>query len=515
MSSESLESLQEELGQTKDQNDRLAQALKLARDEIERMRAQVEAVNHPPVQVGVVLSTNAEAREAKVALGGRTMFLSVAPAVDLLGLAPGQSVRVNENMIVSGELRAERTGEVVPVIQLVGADRALVSVDSAKKMIYLAGHLRHGGVRPGDSLLIDSRAGIALEKVVRADVEQLLQPETPDVTYADIGGLDEQIEKVRDAVELPFKNPGLYREYGLRAPKGILLYGPPGSGKTLIAKAVAASLAVGGSKPYFLSIKGPEVLNKFVGETERHIRAIFSRARQLASEDVPVVIFFDEMEALFRTRGSGISSDVETLVVPQLLAEMDGLETLENVIVIGASNREDMIDPAVLRPGRLDVRIRVDRPDRMGALDIFSKYLTAQLPYSQQTLEGFGSAENAAASLREMLVERLYERSEDTALFRLTFSDGPEKTVYASDLVSGAMIAAIVERAKKFAVKDTLRGNPGLTKAHLTAAMLEELRETMDLAATTTPKEWARVTGLTDRDVTSVTALKRLEENNG
>lgn len=495
-------------------NERLAKALSTARAQLLNMQDQVDAVTRPPSQVATFLEAFRATREAEVVLNGRIMRLAVAPQVDLLGLSTGQEVRVDERMIVGETLGRRRTGQMASVVELVGVDRVLVNTDAGSlRMVLLAGSLRHGGVKPGDSLMIDARANVAIEKVTRSDVEQLLQPEVPDVSYEDIGGLSDQITKVRDAVELPFTHPQLYRDYGLRAPKGILLYGPPGCGKTLIAKAVARSLAQakGGAQPYFLSIKGPELLNKFVGETERHIRSIFARARSLASADVPVVIFFDEMEALFRTRGTGISSDVETMVVPQMLAEMDGVEALDNVIIIGASNREDMIDPAVLRPGRLDVRIRIDRPSREGAAEIFSKYLTADLPYSTETLQHYGSAEAAVQQMAGELIDHMYRDSGETALFRLVLSTGVTKTIFVSDLVSGAMIAAIVERAKKFAVKDTLAGKPGITREHMQIAFAEEMSETMDLAATTTPQEWARVTGLRGDDVVSVVALKDLE----
>ncbi|MDO5048261.1 MAG: proteasome ATPase [Actinomycetaceae bacterium] len=495
-------------------NERLARALSTARTELQAMQDQVAQVSEPPAQVGVFLEAFPDVREAEVAVGGRVMRLGVAPEVDLLGVSIGQEVRITEQMVVSDVLGYRRTGQMASVVEMVGVDRVLVNTDaSTLRMVLLAGRLRSGTVKPGDSLIVDTRAHIAIEKVTRKDVEQLLQPEIPNVTYSDIGGLNEQIVKVRDAVELPFTHPQLYRDYGLRAPKGILLYGPPGCGKTLIAKAVASSLAhaKGGSQPYFLSIKGPELLNKFVGETERHIRSIFARARSLASHNVPVVVFFDEMEALFRTRGTGISSDIETMVVPQLLAEMDGVEALDNVIIIGASNREDMIDPAVLRPGRLDVRIRIDRPTREGATEIFSKYLTPQLPYAEQTLAKYGSGEQAAAKMTAAIIDQMYSQTENTALFQLALATGGNKTIYVSDIVSGAMIAAIVERAKKFAVKDTLAGHPGITDVHMRRAFGEEMAETMDLATTTTPQEWARTTGLRGDDIISVVALKDTE----
>lgn len=495
-------------------NERLAQALKAARSELVSMREQVDQVTKPPAQIGVFLRSFEDVREAEVALGGRLMRLSVAPRVDLLGLAPGESVRVDERMIVADRLPMLRTGQLGAVVELVGADRVLLQLDGqSSRLFLLGGALRHGGVKPGDSLLVDTRSGIALERIIRSDVEQLLTPEIPNVTYEDIGGLGEQITKVRDAVELPFVHPDLYRDYGLRAPKGILLYGPPGCGKTLIAKAVAHSLAraKGGAQPYFLSVKGPELLNKFVGETERHIRSIFARARTLAKRDVPVVIFFDEMEAMFRTRGTGISSDVETMIVPQMLAEMDGVESLDNVIIIGASNREDMIDPALLRPGRLDVRIRIERPDRAGAKEIFSKYLTTSVPLATETVAHYGSADEAIQQMTETLITHIYTDAPTTALFKLILATGVTRTVFVSDLVSGAMIAAVVERAKKFAVKDTLRGKAGLTLNHLENAFNEEMNETMDLAATTTPQEWARITGMRGDDVVSVTALRDVE----
>lgn len=506
-----IEEMQRTVVSLEGKNERLTRALTTARTQLLQMQEQLQQVNRPPLTLATFVAAEPSTRELEAVVQGRHMRLAAAPSLDLTSLSAGQLLRVDDKMVAVEPDGFPRNGTLAAVLETVGADRVLVGLEGGQEhMVVLAGPLRHGNLRPGDSVMVDLRSGYALERVVRSDVEQLLTPEVPDVSYADIGGLDAQIQQVRDAIEMPFRHPELYRTYGLRPPKGILLYGPPGSGKTLIAKAVANSLSHedSGARTYFLSIKGPELLNKFVGETERQIRAIFARARSLASTDVPVVIFFDEMEALFRTRGSGISSDVETMIVPQLLAEMDGVESLDNVVIIGASNRADMIDPAVLRPGRLDVRIRVDRPDRSGARDIFSKYLTPDLPVSPDEVARHGSVDAALRAMTEQALERLYAQDDTTALFDATFASGRTRRIHLSDIVSGALIAGTVERAKKHAIKDTLRGGvQGLGAAHVLAGVDEEMQESMELARTSSPQDWARTIGMRE-DVTAVTPVR-------
>lgn len=492
-----------------EKNHRLTQALVSARDQIKGMEGQLERIHRPPASWATFVSAHGDEVEAMV--GGRLMRLSSAPNLDFQALSPGQLVRLDEQLVAVAPGGFPGHGSLAGILELVGEDRVLVGSESGQEhLLFLAGPLRHGGLKPGDTVSVDYRAGFAYERLVRSHVEQLFAPESPDVSYRDIGGLDTQIEQVRDAVELPFKHPEMYRTYGLRPPRGILLYGPPGCGKTLIAKAVASSLSQSGEgkQTYFISIKGPEVLNKFVGETERHIRSIFARARTLASRDVPVVIFFDEIEALFRTRGTGISSDVETMIVPQLLAEMDGLESLDNVVVIGASNRPDMIDPAVLRPGRLDVRVKIERPSRRQAGDIFAKYLTPDLPLAPELVERQGSAEGAVKFLIENALDRLYTMDASTALFDLQLASGRQRRVFLADLVSGAMIAGTVERTKKRAIKDALDGSgQGISIHHVLAGVDEEIHESTDLAATTTPDEWARTVGLGGEEVLRITPV--------
>ena len=498
-------------------NERLTAALTAARERIVELGAQLDAVTAPPVTLGLLTAaprSRGEDRpvEADVALGGRPMRLGLHPGLDPATLGAGRLAAVNDQMLVVDSLPAPDTGEAVTLDEVLGARRALVTTGGgASRVLALAEGLDPAALKPGDTLVADLRANLATALVERTGVEQLVIAEAPDVSWADIGGLGPQISRIRDAIELPFTHPGLYRDYGLRAPKGVLLYGPPGCGKTLIAKAVATCLAdsAGGRPAAFLNIKGPELLSKFVGETERQIRAIFVQARKAAAEDRPVVVFFDEMEALLRTRGTGVSSDVETMIVPQVLSEIDGVESLRNVIVIGASNREDMIDPAILRPGRLDVKIRIDRPDAEAAADILAKHLRADLPLDPGELaDAGGDREAAAAAMRRAAVDALYARTPATAVLEVVCASGARRTLHLADLASGAMLAAVVARAKTAAIKDEIAGGPGgLSTARLLEAIAVEARQNEEIASAAGPEGWERLIGRRGERIRSVTRL--------
>jgi proteasome-associated ATPase len=495
------------------QNERLTGTLREARDQIVALKEEVDRLAQPPSGFGIFLSATGD-NTADVFTGGRKMRVHVSPAVELNELRPGQEVVLNEALNVVVAEGYETAGEIVMLKEVLeDGERALViSHSDEERVVRLADPLRDSVLRSGDSLLLEPRSGYVFERIPKAEVEELILEEVPDIVYSDIGGLSGQIEQIRDAIELPYLHADLFREHQLRPPKGVLLYGPPGCGKTLIAKAVANSLAKqvaqktaadGANGPgnagrsFFLNIKGPELLNKYVGETERHIRLVFQRAREKASEGMPVIVFFDEMDSIFRTRGSGVSSDVENTIVPQLLSEIDGVEGLQNVIVIGASNREDMIDPAILRPGRLDVKIKIERPDAEAAKDIFSKYILSELPLHPDDLNEHGSSRGGTVdAMIQRVVERMYTESEENRFLEVTYANGDKEVLYFKDFNSGAMIQNIVDRAKKMAIKEFLdTGQKGLRVAHLLSACVDEFSENEDLPNTTNPDDWARISG--------------------
>ncbi len=508
---ERLNDAQRSLSTVMTHNERLTQTLREARDHITTLKEEVDRLAQPPTGFGTFLTRNDDG-SVDVFTGGRKLRVNVSPAVDTDELRRGQEVMLNESLNVVLACEFEQVGEVVMFKELLAdKERALVIGNAdEERVVRLSAALPAETLRAGDSLLLDAKTGIVYERVPKSEVEELVLEEVPDIDYADIGGLGAQIDQIRDAVELPYLHPDLFIEHRLKPPKGVLLYGPPGCGKTLIAKAVANSLAKKvaaktgaessdgtAGKSYFLNIKGPELLNKYVGETERHIRLVFQRAREKASLGTPVIVFFDEMDSLFRTRGSGVSSDVENTIVPQLLSEIDGVETLENVLVIGASNREDMIDPAILRPGRLDVKIKIERPNADAARDIFTKYLTHDLPLHDEDVAQFdGDRSACVAHMIEATVERMYTESEDNRFLEVTYANGDKEVLYFKDFNSGAMIQNIVDRAKKMAIKDFLDlGQRGLRVQHMLQACLDEFKENEDLPNTTNPDDWARISG--------------------
>jgi proteasome-associated ATPase len=494
-----------QLARATGQNQKLADALRAERDKIEALAAEVEKLSQPPATFGVFLRPNDDG-SMDIVTAGRKMRVLPAPDIDIAAILPGSQVILNESLNVVEVLPPDGAGDVVKVKDRLGDDRVIVlGRGDDEHVAYLAGDLLKTGLRAGDAALFDPRSVVVTEQLPREEVEELVLEEIPDVSYEDIGGLEGQIDLIRDAVELPFLYAELFNEHELEPPKGVLLYGPPGCGKTLIAKAVAKSLAEkvaersgrDDARSYFLNVKGPELLNKYVGETERQIREIFIRAKERSEEGLPVIVFFDEMDSIFRTRGTGISSDVESTIVPQLLSELDGVETLKNVIVIGASNREDLIDPAILRPGRLDVKIKIERPTASQAMDVMSKYLHPSVPIHPDEVERYtGDVQLACRRMIEKTVERMYADSEENRFLEVTYASGDKEILYFKDFNSGAMIENIVRRAKKDAIKRFLSmGDKGVKGEDLFHAIRDEFKENEDLPNTTNPDDWARISG--------------------
>ena len=515
-----------QLQQAVSQNERLSATLREAREHIAALREEVEKLTMPPSAYGTFLGAN-EDGTVDIFTAGRKMRVSVHPEVEVDAIARGQEVALNESLNVVLARAAEVSGEVVVLKEVLeGRDRALiVGRADEERVCELAASLIGEKLRAGDHLLMDGRSGLLVERIPRPEVEELVLEEVPDVTYDDVGGLDDQIDAIKDAVELPYLYAEMFHEHDLQPPKGILLYGPPGCGKTLIAKAVANSLAQRVSertgdttaRSFFLNIKGPELLNKYVGETERQIRLIFQRAREKSEEGYPVIVFFDEMDSLFRTRGTGISSDIESTIVPQLLAEIDGVESLKNVIVIGASNREDLIDPAILRPGRLDVKIKIERPDEESATKIFRQYLTADLPIADTDTSRFGGPERAVEGMIVDAVDRMYAVDDSNRFLEVTYQNGDKEILYFKDFSSGAMIENIVRRAKKLSIKRQIEsGEKGISTQDLLDSIRQEFREHEDLPNTTNPDDWAKISGKKGERIVFVrTILAEGEEPHG
>ncbi|MGH8987906.1 MAG: proteasome ATPase, partial [Acidimicrobiales bacterium] len=486
---------------------KLTFTLQQAKEQLATLREEVEKLTQPPAAYGTYLGGNDDGT-VDVFSGGRKMRVSVHPDISLDELSRGDEVVLNESLNVVLARPGELAGEVVTLKEVLEPGRRVTVFARAdeERVVELSDAMSEMRLRVGDTLLMDTRSQLVIEKLPRPEVEELVLEEVPDITYGDVGGLDTQIEAITDAVELPYLHRALFGSYRLPAPKGILLYGPPGCGKTLIAKAVANSLAkkvaetTGNAnvRSYFLNIKGPELLNKYVGETERQIRLVFQRAREKAEEGVPVIVFFDEMDSLFRTRGTGISSDMESTIVPQLLAEIDGVEALRDVIVIGASNREDLIDPAILRPGRLDVKIKIERPGSEAAAQIFSRYLRADLPLDSDEVErlGGGDPEKAALAMIESTVSEMYRADDANRFLEVTYQNGDKEVLYYRDFASGAMIENIVRRAKKLAIKREIAGEgSGIRTTDLVESIRQEYKENEDLPNTTNPDDWARISG--------------------
>jgi len=506
-----------ELVKVNRRNRKLTETLREAQEQLQTAKEHIDKLSAPPNNFGAFLKSNDDGT-VDIDMSGKKWRVNVAPNIDIQHLKKGQELVVNGNLNIVSVEEFESQGDVVKVKDVLDDHRVIITHRAdEERVVELSDLVKGETLKFGDNVLMNPQSGLLLQKMPKVEVEDLMLEEVPDVKYSDIGGLDEQIQQIRDAIELPYMYPEEFKEFGLTPPKGILLYGPPGCGKTLIAKAVANSLAertreMTGNpdiKSYFINVKGPELLNKYVGETERRIREVFQKARDKASEGMPVIIFFDEMDSMFRTRGLGISSDMESTLVPQFLSEIDGVEGLRNVIVVGASNRQDLLDPAVLRPGRLDKKIRIDRPGKNGARDIFSKYLTGELPIAESEIEAAGGSEaEAIKSMIDRAVKEMYETEDENKFLEVTYQHGERETLYFRDFTSGAMIENIISRAKEYALKRMLeKGEKGIIFDDLSEAIRKEFKENEDLPNTANPDDWAKIYGRKGEKIINIRPL--------
>ncbi len=508
-----------ELMQAHRRNRKLTTTLQEAKEKLELLKEKVKQLSAPPNNYGIFLGANDD-NTIDVDISGKKWRVNLDPAIKADQIQVGQEVIVNSGLNVVAIKPPEKHGDVVKIKEVLESDRAIVNLRTdEEQVVRVSAALKDETLKTGDSVLLNHTSGMLLEKLPKRELDDLLLEEVPDISYADIGGLDTQIEAIRDAIEMPYLYPNEYREFDLTPPKGVLLYGPPGCGKTLIARAVANNLAESirqktgrdDVRGYFINIKGPELLNKYVGETERKIREVFQKARDKSKEGYPVVIFFDEMDSLFRSRGMGISSDMESTLVPQFLAEIDGVENLRDVIVIGASNRQDLLDPAVLRPGRLDIKIKIDRPNIDGAKDIFAIYLTPDLPFAKEEVDKFeGNTDSISEHFISAAVDEMYATTDENRFIEVTYTRGERETLFFKDFVSGAMIRNIVSRAKKTAIKrliDSEGKEKGISLDDLKAAIREEYRENEDLPNTTNPDDWAKISGRKGEKIVNIRAL--------
>ncbi|HCK13117.1 TPA: proteasome ATPase [Candidatus Poribacteria bacterium] len=508
-----------ELMQAHRRNRKLTGTLREAKERLEELKEKVEQLSAPPNNYGIFLQKNSDGT-VDIDLSGKRWKVNADPQINLDKMRRGQEVIVNGVFNVVAVREFDKRGEVVKLKEVLDEERAIVVMRADEERVVELSELTDSrSLKFGDSVLLNPATGMLMEKLPKVEVEDLMLEEVPDITYGDVGGLDGQIEDIRDVIETPYLYPREYQEFDLTPPKGVLLYGPPGCGKTLVAKAIANSLAKQiqkktgkeGIKGYFINVKGPELLNKYVGETERKIREVFQKAREKAKDGFPVVIFFDEMDSLFRSRGMGISSDMESTVVPTFLAEIDGVEGLKDVIVVGASNRQDLLDPAVLRPGRLDIKIKIDRPNVEGAKDIFSKYMNANLPIAPSELERFDNdVGEAIKSMVSDATDEMFSDSSENKFIEVTYARGERETLYFKDFISGAMIENIVARAKKFAIKRIIADDAnekGISLEDLRVAIREEYKENEDLPNTTNPDDWAKISGRKGERIVNIRAL--------
>ena len=492
-----------------------------ARETIEKLEAVVAKVTAPANRIGTFLTafprfeTGRAVLLAQIMVGGQEYYCNVDPRIDLRALRRGTRVLVNEAFVVVGELGYDRAGPVVKISELLGGDRLRVGsgVGESNTVVYRSELLAKEKLKAGDEVRVDAGFRVALEAMARTKQNDYYLDTVPELPWEKVGGQSEAISAIREAIEGPLLHPEIYERFHHATPKGFLLYGPPGCGKTLIGKATAWNLtqqlrAKTGEemREFFMHIKGPEILNMWVGESERMVREIFATAREKRREGFLPFIFIDEAESILGTRRGGRHSSILSTLVPMFCTEMDGLESLHDAVIIIASNRADLIDPAILRPGRIDRKIKVARPTREGAREIYGLYLTADLPYDPALLAAKGGPQGAAAYLADTVIEAQFAHRDENRFLNITLRSGRREVLYRGDLVSGAIIASIVERSKGLAIRRALAGgnDEGISEEDLLFSLEAEYRENDIFPPSDITEDWLH---LIDHDADNVVKL--------
>src|SRR5467141_3568043 len=505
--------------QISDQQETIVEARRM----IEKLEEVIKKVTSPANRIGTFLGATSR-DTAHIVVGGADYYCNVDPRIPLAKLKNGTRVLVNEAYVIVGDLGFETAGPVTKITEVLSDDRLRVGSEHGLQSIVLqrSADLASSTLKSGDEVRVDSNYRMALEMLSSTKSHEHYLDVVPELPWEKVGGQEGALQAIKDAIELPLLHPDLFKKFQHATPKGFLLYGPPGCGKTLIGKATAFNLtkqlgAKSGTemREYFMHVKGPEILNMWVGESERMVREIFATAREKRGEDFMPFLFIDEAESILGTRRASRHSNILSTLVPMFCSEMDGIDSLNDVVIILASNRADLIDPAILRPGRIDRKIKVNRPNREGAREVYRIYLTPDLPYDGALGKEAENIGAAVDKLIERFVDWQFTRREENKFLEVTLRSGRKEVLYRSDLISGAIIASIVERAKAIAIKRAIATQQpeGIRETDLQLAFNAEYVENDIFPSSDVTEDWLKLIDYEPENVVKIAPVRPLGPN--